>query len=806
MIAKRLCVLVVLATFAFAEGTKSWQQSSYEEFTRGTAKGVALRSDGTIELAPSFKSIHTSPSTYIWSAVSDKDGTLYIGTGSPARVYRIAKDGKATIIFEPKELQVQSLALDKSGVLYAATSPDGKVYRIEKGKGTPITVEAKPAETKDAKPEEKKPEAKQEDKKDEKTAAAVAEENKVDPATVDTAWGSTLVFDPKTKYIWAIAFNAKEELFVATGDKGEIYRLASPKSSTEGTVFFKSDEAHIRSLAFAPSGDLIAGSDGSGLVYRVSQSGEGFVLYSAPKKEITSIAVSADGTVYAAAVGEKRTGTPIPAFTPPVTTAPQTTPGTAPTTPQPTFFPTFSATGGSDIYAITSDGLPRRLWTSREDIVYALAVDSRGRVLAGTGNKGRVVSIDPKVRSGDFSDLPRASANQVTGFAPAPDGGLYVVTSNLGKVFSMSGTPDAEGTFESEVFDARITSRWGRVEVRGTGDYELLARSGNVDNPDRNWSQWKKADAKDMSLDLPPARFVQYRAVLKPGKSVANIESIKLNYRPKNIAPIIDDVAVQTGARFTATPTPKSANETVMVNVGGGSSSSPSFSSRGSGSEGPMPAQRDRNAIAVRWAARDDNDDTMLYSVYYRGDGESRWKLLKDKLTEKYYSWESGVLPDGGYTIKVFATDSPSQSPDEALSDSRESARFEIDNTPPRIDGLTARIEGDELHVGFAASDTFSNITRAEISVDAGEWQFIEPVGQLSDAQQETYDLALVAPKNPEAPKPAPKKSRQKKDAKEAEVTPEPAPQTPELSNEHVVVVRVFDRFENMTSAKIVVK
>ena len=55
-------------------------------------------------------------------------------------------------------------------------------------------------------------------------------------------------------------------------------------------------------------GNLIAGSDGSGLVYQIKPSGEGFVLYSAPKKEITALAIDKAGNIYAAGVGEKRAG------------------------------------------------------------------------------------------------------------------------------------------------------------------------------------------------------------------------------------------------------------------------------------------------------------------------------------------------------------------------------------------------------------------------------------------------------------------------------------------------------------------
>src|SRR5208337_4597298 len=125
---------LILSTFALAEGTRTWEQSKFEELTKGTAKGIALRSEGGLELAPAFKALATTPSTYIWSITSDSAGNIYAAAGSPARVYRITPDGQSTTIFEPQELQVQSLVVDrndKKGIVYAATAPDGKVYRLE---------------------------------------------------------------------------------------------------------------------------------------------------------------------------------------------------------------------------------------------------------------------------------------------------------------------------------------------------------------------------------------------------------------------------------------------------------------------------------------------------------------------------------------------------------------------------------------------------------------------------------------------------------------------------------------------------
>ena len=107
--------------------------------------------------------------------------------------------------------------------------------------------------------------------------------------------------------------------------------------------------------------------------------------------------------------------------------------------------------------------------------------------------------------------LIKAGANQVTAFAKAPSGALYASTSNLGKVFILSEAPDAKGSYESDVFDAHVFSKWGRAEFRGRGNVELFARSGNVDNPDRNWSVWRKVDLeKDSTLAIPAARFAPF--------------------------------------------------------------------------------------------------------------------------------------------------------------------------------------------------------------------------------------------------------------------------------------------------------
>ena len=733
---------LILSTCALAEGTRTWEQSKFEELTKGTAKGIALRSEGGLELAPAFKGLATTPSTYIWSITSDSGGNIYAAAGSPARVYRITPDGQSATIFEPQELQVQALVVDKKGIVYAATAPDGKVYRLDPGRLQPA-----------------------------KGAAAKPGSN--------ASWSATPYFDPGSKYIWDIVLDNSGALYVATGDHGEIYKVGP---SGQHSLFFKSDEVHIRVLALDPNGNLIAGSDGSGLVYRIAPNGEAFVLYSAPKKEITALAIDGAGNIYAAAAGEKRPGGTTPGMGITVSTPAQTSSAssgtlnapaasTTPTSPFPA--PGLGATGGSEIYRIAPDGAPSRLWSSHEDLVYALAFDQHGRLIAGTGNRGHIFAINGV---DDFTDLIKASATQITAFAAAPGGGLYASSSNLGKIFVLGPGPESEGTYESDVFDARIFSLWGRVSVRSAGNsnVDFYARSGNVDNPDRNWSPWTQIDfalalAAGSELKVPPARFVQWKSVLHAGNPVPRVDSVLLNYLPKNVAPEIDDITVQPGYRYQT-----------ISHVTGTEAPTPGQTRF----DPPPPAVRDRDSIGIRWLAHDDNDDQLVYSVYYRGDGESRWLLLKNNLSDRYYSFDASLLPDGGYTVKVIASDAPSHSPGEALYAERVGNRFEVDTTPPVIDNLTATLDGKQIHVHFRASDSFSPIKRAEYSLDGGDWQFVEPVGQLSDSKTEDYDFR-VAVQQPEAV---------------------PSLMAGSTANDHVVVVRTYDRFDNLTTAKTVLR
>ena len=719
-----------------AQGTKVWTESHMEDWEKGRPQGVAISSDGSLSAAPASTVTTTTPSTYIWAVSSDKSGDAYVATGSPATVLRITPDGKTTTLFKTKDMNVQAIAVGPDGSLYAATLPNGKVYRV-------------PAGSTDL---------------DQEKASVVFDPEKLEGVKPDAA----------PKYIWDLAFGPDGALYIATGGPAAVYRVRTPAADAHTERFFQSDEQHIRALLFEKDGNLLAGSDGDGLVYRIDKAGKGFILFNAPKREVTALTASAAGQIYVATVGEKGKSNlpPLPVQGIAAVTATITivTPGSVQASNNNSLVP-----DGSEVYELDTNGAARKLWAPHDDVVYGLHWTPDG-LLAATGNRGRIYRIR---ENGEFADIARVEASQATGFATAPDG-VYVGTSNGGKLYHLSAQ-SAEGSLQSDVQDAGAVARWGRSEVDATGTgYQISVRTGNVNNADRGWSEWKPVGV-DAAAAVPQARFGQWKLTLKPGTQV---HAISLSYLAANIAPVVDEVVVMPGARVNQQAQFQPPAPPVMINLP--SASANVMNIQQDQATAPLQGVKDKGSITARWAAHDDNGDDLVFALYYRSSGEQNWQLLKDNVTDRYYTFEAAQLPDAPYQLKVVASDAPSHNPGDALTSERTSDRFVVDTASPAIANLVAKLEGGKMHVTAEAKDPGSAVTHAEYSIDAGPWQYVEPVSKISDANTERYDFSA----------PLPQPSEQLRVAKLPPANP----------NEHVVTLRVFDRYENSATAKTVVR
>jgi hypothetical protein len=161
---------------------------------------------------------------------------------------------------------------------------------------------------------------------------------------------------------------------------------------------------------------------------------------------------------------------------------------------------------GTEIYALAEGQAPRKLWSGKDEIVYALAARSDG-LLALSGNRGRIFLIGD---DGSYADIAHLQAQQDLSLASVQDaegkGALIVGTGNTGKVYLLGATETHE--YASDVLDAGAFARFGRVEVEpGSTGYEILTRSGNVEQPVRGWSDWQPL--QDGAMASPPGRFLQ---------------------------------------------------------------------------------------------------------------------------------------------------------------------------------------------------------------------------------------------------------------------------------------------------------
>jgi hypothetical protein len=118
------------------------------------------------------------------------------------------------------------------------------------------------------------------------------------------------------------------------------------------------------------------------------------------------------------------------------------------------------------------------------------------------------------------------------------------------------------------------------------------------------------------------------------------------------------------------------------------------------------------------------------------------------------------------------------------LSSEKISELFQVDTTPPSIVGLASTGSQREcvgtsctkpFLVTFDAQDAASPIAHAEYSLDAGPWQYLEPIDKISDSRTEHYSFRV---------------SLDVTDGKVAE---------------HLITVRAYDRYENIGVAKTVI-
>ena len=744
--ARALVAAILLAPWASGSGTAAWEMNSYNDFIRGQFKGISLSREGRLSLAPKVDTVFTSDQPVIWNVAEGPDGSLYAATGNRGRVYRIDAAGKSELLWTAEQPEVFAIAVDRAGVVYAGASPNGKVYRIEAGKATEY-------------------------------------------------------FDPKARYIWSLAAAPDGALYVGTGDQGRIYRITGPG---RGELYYETGQSHITGLAVDAQGRLLAGTEPNGILYRITAKDKAFVLYDSSLPEIRAIVPMPDGTVYAAALGgsvAKQAQTAAQAsqgltsnnggaaVTTTITVeaanaAEIKAPGTianqpiAAATPQQITpaVPTVDVSGieKSAVYRINPDNTVETLWTSKEENVYdVLALEKQ--LLFSTDQNGRIYGLSPDRR---VTLVTQTNEAETTRLLPS-DHSVLAATGNMGRIFRLGEHSGPTGSYEAPVHDSGTASRWGsiawRAETPAGCGVAFRTRSGNSAKPDRTWSDWSEplTDAGGSRIASPNARFIQWKAEMSGTNGATPlVNSVTLAYLPQNSPPVIKSINVTTQAvasaqsARTVSSAPSSAYSVTVTDAGDAGAAA------SSGTPTQTLPRASTQQITLTWQAEDPDGDRLVYAVYFRGEDETQWKLLKTASHDNTLTFDADVLADGKYFFRVTASDRESNSPSAARETQLTSAPVMIDNTPPGISIGSTRYSGGVARIEWEARDAASPLRRCEYSLDAQSWVPVDAADGVIDSLSEKFVLDLTA------------------------LPP----------GEHLVVIRVADSAGNTGTAKVVLK
>jgi hypothetical protein len=683
-----------------------WTVGTQADFLKGDVENLSIDSDGRVLLGPAATLLAETAAPFLWTLHAGADGTLWAGSGNEGKLLRIGKDGKPSTFFDAGELEVHAVAAAPGGGLYVGTSPEGRIYHVA-ADGTSRTL-----------------------------------------------------FDPDDKYIWSLAVDRAGNLFAATGDKGVIYKITA---DGKGGPFYRTNTTNVVSLAFDRNGDLLAGTESPGRVFRIDADGKAFVLLDSPYREIHALRVAPDGTIFAAAVnGGASSGPPaseVPASEaprPPVPTVSAEITGVSPiespisgTT---TSAPSTSASkraGRGAIYRIRTDGLWDLLWDSGEDSPFDMLIEPDGGLLVGTGTEGKIFRV-----AGDPARatlLARAGARQVTALLRDASGRILGATSNPGKVFALSSDPAKTGTYESDVRDAGTVATWGVIRWRAAlngGKIEVATRTGNTSTPDETWSAWSKpySNGNGEQIASPNARYLQWRMTMSASTGSGPVlTSVTAAYLPRNLRPIVSSITVHPAGTVFQRPFSTGDPEIAGYQDNSPDGRQPNAApDQRQGSAPPLGRRLYQKGLQTFvWKAEDGNDDRLQYDVSYRREGETTWRVLHRGAWDPIFVWDTTSVPDGTYLVKISASDAASNAPGTALTGELESAAFDIDNTPPRVEVSPAARNGGRTAISFTVTDQQSAIQRVEYSLDASRWRLVHPKDGIPDSRREEFEIQL---------------------------------------------------------------
>src|SRR5438874_6142544 len=87
-----------------ASSPKFFQAATQTDFLKGDVENLSIDSHGRLVLGPATELVFETAAPFVWSVVSNPDGTLFIGTGNEGKVFLVDAQGKGSTFFDAAEL------------------------------------------------------------------------------------------------------------------------------------------------------------------------------------------------------------------------------------------------------------------------------------------------------------------------------------------------------------------------------------------------------------------------------------------------------------------------------------------------------------------------------------------------------------------------------------------------------------------------------------------------------------------------------------------------------------------------------
>ena len=792
-VAALLAATVLSTTAVWAAGVRFWTDEG-DTFRQGVHAGTVLSADGWLTLAGARSTLlESSPTRFVWHLATDSQGTLYVATGNQGKLLRLRRDPspasgrvlradgpdpaagegpasageKVEEFYDFTDPVIFSIACDAQDNVYAGTSPSGTVYKlVPRPEGPPevsVFFDAEDPYIWDM---------------------AVGRRGQLYLATgpqgriykVEPDGTGSVLHRSGDPHVLSLALGPDDTLYAGTNEHGLVYRI-SPDDSVR--VAYDAAEGEIHAMVTDAAGNLYFGTADLGREAK-------------PPEQ----ARAAQALVVELMRGEG-TGAQPSLLAPPAVTFPGEE--LAATNALYRLSP-----AGEVVLVGRFKGLILLSLTRAGEVLY-LGTGNQGRLFFVDAND-RLSEVEPRGKpetpppfarqitaltawaagaSGPVgppgpahASEPGDAAKAATG-APAHEVGtraeslrprIYVGTANPGGLVALEPGFGPQGAFTSQVYDARSVARWGQLTLEGdlpasTG-IQVRTRSGQTEKPDETWSDWTGAveikpgaqGGDGVPVISPPARFLQYELRLStpvPG-ATPTVTQVRIAYVASNQPPRIQGIAVGSPPRPSA---PSAAPPQPQPQPQGAPAERPGTPIGQPPEAGPSPAPSappqppqprvTPGVIPIFWSAGDPDGDQLTFSLYFRGEGETLWKLVAKELAGSSYTWQTEAVPDVTYDAKVVASDSNSNPGDRALSAERVTTPFVVDNTPPRISDLrcepTGASEGGHPVYRLRATvrDETSPIASFSYNVDAKEWVPTEPADGIFDEREEEVSVTI---------------------------------------------------------------